>query len=166
LQPFVDNLGQGYLFNNNFLTYQLVGANRAAVGIMPINNLGDWGAFIGQTLLNRCLKEISHYLHKTSILETTYIQNSSDNGRLLYPISLQKAIPGVGNIVVGAFSEGYTRLKALFQGSGTINKQFDDAWKEIWDLDCQGSRWSSCFLHPISAPKYFLAKVPASQCSK
>jgi hypothetical protein len=135
VQPFVQTLGQGYLFNNVYLVYQIIAAQKNAIVVLPVNNFGDWDPFLGKDALYRCLKEISHYLHKYSLL-TSYYRDMLEGTVDL--IKFQKPIPSIGHIIVGAFSEGYKRLRLLFQNpKNSFNeKEFDKQWKEIWDVDC------------------------------
>jgi hypothetical protein len=133
-QPFVE-LGYRYMFNVHFLVYQLIAAKKNAVMVLPINNHGDWEPFFGKDAVYKCLKEISHYLHKTSLLTSQYRDRPTGT---FNAIQFQKPIPDIENVIVGANSEGYMRLKSLFQNPKNSNneKQFNDRWKEIWDLDC------------------------------
>jgi hypothetical protein len=47
----------------------------------------------------------------------------------------------LGNVAIGAYSEGYNRLKVLFRDPQGSILEFDEAWKEIWDLDCAISKY-------------------------
>ncbi|MDI1478671.1 hypothetical protein [Polyangium sp. y55x31] len=138
-QPYIAGLGQSYLFNAHFLSYQLLAAQKRAVLVMPINNFGEWGPFSDRAGVHRLLAEAAHFVHKQ--------RPWNIDGTFKGPLQDKHApIPGIGKVVISGFSSGHVPIDRLIsprKEARAFNPLFYTAdaasfpkvWKEIWDLD-------------------------------
>jgi hypothetical protein len=142
-QPFA-NLGSGYLFNRHYVVHQIIGSGRKMVVALPINNEGDFTPVVSAGEFARTCREISHYLHKSNLLETYYVAPSL--GELTkIPMNLHKPIPATGKVAVTAFSQSIIQLGALMAAapSDALSREFHDRWKEIWEVDGSVPKYST-----------------------
>jgi hypothetical protein len=143
-QPYITQLGQNYLFNWQYLVYQLLAAKKKAIMVMPINNYGDWRPFQTRSGVLRLLKEIAHYAHKQHLLGP--LVSIAENFPSDVVSTAFEPTPSLGRLAIAGFSSGMGPILSLFNADNQQKKlpplfyssnasAFEQLWKEIWDID-------------------------------
>lgn len=146
-QPYL-GLVRRHLFNEKWLAYQLLAAERAVLLLCPVQPAGLWKAFSTRSGLGRLVAEVLLWARRSLLPRAGPLarEPSPDPQFSRSPLGAWPAPPRVGTVVTCGFSAGVGAIKNLiatpavpqgFPGAifGAPEYDFSRAWKEIWDFD-------------------------------
>lgn len=159
VQPFIANLGIGYLFGRFHMPHQLLAMQKKTILVLPLWRSEGPGWLLTTSGMLRLLREVQHFAHKrgfsgirraaiSELPRGAQKQNTSPSH-----LAIQQPVPKLARFGIAAFSQGGDYLTKLLlatlsgvnDSSGlpptlsvpaTSRGQFADAWLEAFDIDC------------------------------
>lgn len=159
VQPFIANLGIGYLFGRFHMPHQILAMQKKTILVLPLWRSEGPGWLLTTSGMLRLLREVQHFAHKkgfNGIRRATAVElprGAKTQNIPPFRLAAQQPVPKLARFGIAAFSQGGDYLAKLLlatlmggnDSSGlpptlsvpvASRSQFADAWLEAFDIDC------------------------------
>jgi hypothetical protein len=144
LQPFIANVGIGYLFGRYHLPHQILAMRKQTILVLPVWRREGPGSLLTTAGMLRLLREVQHFAHNRGFSGIRPAARSISPSRL----AIQRPVPKLARFGIAAYSQGGEYLATLLGGNDSSDlpstlsvpvasrSQFAEAWLEAFDIDC------------------------------